>query len=272
MRYAILVLAWSCLIASAQQLKLPERIGSIGVNREPVTWLSPESLVRDLRSDDKAMRQKAMQLVGVNQDFPNEVPHEVDLRYTTFGYDQQVVAVVSIEHSSLQYAAVAILAGRTWNRLAVFECWCKSEGGQLPDLVQVAPVVTGKALVLQLIVRASSGGTGFYEQTEAWFRLRDRKLEPALSFTRRRNECGLSSDPCVYESRWFDGNQLIEGQNTSSNYQQDDVSDIRRQLLGWAVDDNAIKSFTCTPYKWDAVNFKYTPSGPTHPCKYEPPK
>jgi hypothetical protein len=32
------------------------------------------------------------------------------------------------------------------------------------------------------------------------------------------------------------------------------------------------RSFACTPYKWDAVNFKYTLSGPAHPCKYEPPK
>jgi hypothetical protein len=263
-----ILLAWSCLIASAQQKAFPEQIGSIGVNREPITWLSPESVIRDLRSRDKAVRQNAMHLVGVNQDFPNEV----DLRYTTFSYDQQAVAVVSIEHSSFQYAAIAILAGRTWKRLAVFECWCKSEGAPLTDLLQVAPVLTGKALVLQIIVRASSGGTGFYEQTEAWFRLRDRRLEPVLSLIRRRSDCGLSSDPCVYQGRWFDGNQLIEGQDTSSEFQQDDVSDIRRQLLGWAVDDNAIKSFTCTPYKWDAANFKYTPSGPAHPCKYEPPK
>ena len=51
-----------------------------------------------------------------------------------------------------------------------------------------------------------------------------------------------------------------------------DAGKFREQLLGWAVEDNALKSLTCTPYKWDAVNFKYAPSGPAHPCKYEPPK
>jgi hypothetical protein len=55
-------------------------------------------------------------------------------------------------------------------------------------------------------------------------------------------------------------------------FAEDDAGEFREQLLGWAAEDNALKSLTCTPYKWDAVNFKYTPSGPAHHCKYEPPK
>ena len=216
MRIAVSLLAWSCIVASGQQKFFAERIGDLGVKRDPATWSSPESVVHDLRSKDAAVRLKAMRLVGVNEDFfgTGDTPAEIDLRYTTFGFDDQTAAVITVEQSSFQYAAVAVPMTGGWKRLAVFECWCKYEA-PLDDFVHVAPVVSGQSLELQIMVRASGGGTGLYEQTEAWFRPRRGILEPVISFTRRRSQ---------------------------------------------------------SPYKWDAVNFKYTPSGPAHPCKYEPPK
>jgi hypothetical protein len=273
MRITVLLLALLCMTASAQQKFFPEQIGDLGVKRDPATWSSPEAVVHDLRSKDAAVRLKAMRLVGVNEDFfsTGGTPEEIDLRYTTFGFDDQTVAVITVEQSSFQYAAVAIPRAGTWARLGVFECWCKYEA-PLDDFVHVAPVVSGQRLELQIMVRASGGGTGQYEQTEAWFRPRNGILEPVLSFTSRQRSCELPSEPCVYERRWFDGNQLIEGKNPAMKFTEHDAGRFREQLLGWAVEDNALKSLTCTPYKWDAVNFKYTPSGPAHPCKYEPPK
>ncbi len=261
------------MTASAQQKFFPEQIGDLGVKRDPATWSSPEGVVHDLRSKDAAVRLKAMRLVGVNEDFfsTGGTPAEIDLRYTTFGFDDQTVAVIAVEQSSFQYAAVAILSAGTWSRLGVFECWCKYEA-PLDDFVHVAPVVSGERLELQIMVRASGGGTGKYEQTEAWFRPRNGILEPVLSFTSRQRSCELPSEPCTYEHRWFDGNQFIEGKNPAMKFAEHNAGTFRGHLLGWAVEDNALKSLTCTPYKWDAVNFKYMPSGPAHPCKYEPPK
>jgi len=273
MRITVLLLVWSCMTASAQQKFFSERIGDLGVKRDPATWSSPETVVHDLRSKDAAVRLKAMRLVGVNEDFfgTGGTPAEIDLRYTTFGLDDQTVAVITVEQSSFQYAAVAILRAGTWTRLGVFECWCKYEA-PLDDFVHVAPVVLGQRLELQIMVRASGGGTGLYGQTEAWFRPRNGILEPVLSFTSRQRSCELPSEPCTYEHSWFDGNQFIEGKNPAMKFAEDDAGTFREQVLKWAVEDNALKSLTCTPYKWDAANFKYTPSGPAHPCKYEPPK
>jgi hypothetical protein len=272
-RITVLLLAWSCMSASAQQKFFPERIGDLGVKRDPATWSSPEAVVHDLRSDDAAVRLKAMRLVGVNEDFfgTGATPEEIELRYTTFGIDDQIVAVITVEQSSFQYAAVAIPRAGTWTRLGVFECWCKYEA-PLDDFVQVAPVASGQRLELQIMVRASGGGTGQYEQTEAWFRARNGILELVLSFTRRQRSCAPSSETCSYERRWFDGNQFVEGKNPAMKFAQDDAGTLREHLLKWAAEDNTLRSLTCTPYKWDAVNFKYTPSGPAHPCKYEPPK
>src|ERR1019366_3021285 len=152
MRITVLLLAWSCMTASAQQKFFPERIGDLSVKRDPATWSSPEAVVHDLRSKDAAVRLKAMRLVGVNEDFfgTGGTPAEIDLRYTTFGFDDQTAAVIAVEQSSFQYAAVAILRAGTWTRLGVFECWCKYEA-PLDDFVHVKPVISGQRLELQIM-------------------------------------------------------------------------------------------------------------------------
>jgi hypothetical protein len=253
MRYPILLLAWSCLIASAQQNFFPERIGVIGVNREPATWTSPEGLVQDLRSEDAAVRSKAQQLQSVRGE--PDAANEVGLEYFSQGAAGKPVVGVRTNYFSFEYAAVAVPSSGGWKRLAVFECWCKYDNW--PGLVNIgyspdAPGLKLGSLFPVVTVHGVAGGTGEYEQTEALFAIRDESLVNILSFAKRKysNPAGA---PHTNERRWFDGRQLMEDKETST-------------------DTRTIKTTTCTPYKWDAVNFKYTPSGPAHPCKYEPPK
>lgn len=209
---------------------------------------------------------KALELVGVRDNNAADYG-AIDLRYTTFSSGLPAVAVISIDHSSFDHAAVAVLSAGHWKRVAVFECWCKYET-PLEDFVHVTQSY-GDGVQLQIIARASGGGTVLYEQTEAWFGLRNGALKDLLSFVRRKRSC--NGGECDYERRWFDGNQLVEGRSPATEYRTDEDGMFREQLLGWEVPDSAIKSFACTPYKWDAAKFTYAPSGGPHHCKYEPP-
>lgn len=253
MRYPILLLAWSCLIASAQQRGDPlnEDIVQRDMSRVPATWMSPEALVRDLRSEDRAVRTAAQRLQSIVEQ--PDAANEIGLQYFSQGAAGKPLAVVRTWYQGYEYAAVAIPTSDGWKRLAVFECWCKYDNE--PGFVNIgySPNAPGLGSPFAVVtVHAVAGGTGAYEQTEALFALRNESLVNILSFARKKrsNQLGM---PHTNERRWFDGSELIEDKETST-------------------DTRTVKSTTCTPYKWDAVNFKYTPSGPAHPCKYEPPK
>src|ERR1700722_15225931 len=172
MRFLILVLAWSCMVAAAPQQSSWERIGELGVNRTHAAWTSPESLVRDMRSQDKAVRLKALRLIGADANeefFADAGPDEIELRYASLGGGRHKQAIVLVEVSSYAYAAVAVPSLNAWERIAVFECWCKYEGSTfLDDFVRVEYTHHG---IPDLVLRASGGGTGVYEQTEARFAL-----------------------------------------------------------------------------------------------------
>jgi hypothetical protein len=263
MRITVLLVAWSCVIASGQPGNEWERIGDLRINRVHATWKSPESLVADLQSTDRAARLDALRLAGAesNEGYLAEVaPNEVELRYASLDAPQTKQAIVLFESLSYVYAAVAVPSLDGWERIAVFECWCKYEGSTfLDDVVRVEYGHAGA----ELVARASGGGTGIYRQTEARFALRNERLEPLLSFTRRERSCPAGTDSCSYQLRSFVGGELIEAKATFGN----------QVTVDWdLVSLRNSKPPACTPYKWDAVNFKYTPSGPAHPCKYEPPK
>jgi hypothetical protein len=196
MRFPILLLAWSCIVASAQQRSSWERIGELRVNRTHAEWTSPESLVRDLRSQDKAVRLKALRLVGAEELFADVGPDEIELRYASLGEGRAKQAILLVEAISYAYAAIAVPSLKTWERIAVFECWCKYENTLLDDFVRVEYTHHGNP---DLLLRASGGGTGFYEQTEARFALQGGELRKVLSFISRRRECPVGTDTCLYE-------------------------------------------------------------------------
>lgn len=205
MRFPILVLlASSCMAVSARQQSSWERIGELRVNRTHAAWTSPESLVRDLQSQDKTMRLKALRLVGIDANeelFADAGPNEIELRYAFLGEGRSKQAIVLVEASSYAYAAVAVPSLNAWDRIAVFECWCKYEGSTLlDDFVRVEYTYHG---IPDLVLRASGGGTDLYEQTEARFALQGGEQREVLSFISRRRTCPIGTDTCLYEHRWF---------------------------------------------------------------------
>jgi len=260
----LLLLALSSVVASASEQSSWERIGELRLNRTHATWTSPESLVRDLRSQDTAMRLRALQLIGIDasRDFiADAVPDEIELRYASLEGGHSKQAIVLVEASSYAYASVAVPSANAWERIAVFECWCKYEGSTfLDDFVRVEYT---DHFIPDLVLRASGGGTGLYEQTEARFALKGGELRKVLSFISRRRDCPVGTSTCLYEHRWFTSGQLAEAKAKFDS----------ELNLDWNfADAHGFKSITCAAYSWDAASFTYIRSGDAHLCKYEPPK
>lgn len=210
------------------------------------------------------MRLRALHLVGIDASkyfFADAVPAEIELRYASLEGGDSKQAIVLVEAASYAYASVAVPSANAWERITVFECWCKYQGPTLlDDLVRVEYT---DHFIPDLVLRASGGGTGLYEQTVARFALKGGELRKVLSFISRRRDCPVGTSICLYDHRWFTHGQLAEAKARFDS----------ELNLDWNfADAHGFRSITCTAYSWNPASFTYIRSGAAHPCKYEPPK
>jgi hypothetical protein len=296
----ISLLVLVALSAAAQGLKPApaEDFGYLDVRHDHVQWPPPESLARDLRSKNDEVRLKALQLLGFTeqqarvsiwaQTSPTRVigeavitPDQIELEYAALGEDatQQAILAVHTSHNQLTFAAVAVLKPKGWERIAVWDCWCKYEMylGQdaLAQSVQVRPAPEPGPTTpehFELILRASGGGTGIYTQNEGHFRVYHGELRRVMSFVSRSLSCP-SREPCNIEKRWFytttlgsvTGGVLVEGRGKYASVNQPRVDYFVRDL-----ENQRLREVTCSTYRWNEQRFRYEPLAATNPC--EPPK
>jgi hypothetical protein len=178
-----------------------------------VAWPTPETVVRDLRSEERGIRTNALKLLGlpVEQAIHFDGVDQIDLKYVALGEDSEQQAVLCVQRDSLTYAAVVAPHGSGWERIALFECWCKYDtDNALGRFVQIHPTADGRN---ELVVHDSGGGTGLYEQTESHYRVRHADIRRVLSFESRRRSCP-GEGPCEIRVRWFSDKTLVEARGT----------------------------------------------------------
>jgi hypothetical protein len=97
----------------------------------------------------------------------------------------------------------------------------------------------------ELVIHASGGGTGAYEQQEIHFRVHQGALKKVLAFEDRSDDCPpTGANNCDTAQRWLLGNILVQKLQTEPHP----------------------ASTTCTPYEWDEKAFLYKPFGPPTKC------
>ena len=211
-------------------------------------WTSPESLVRDLRSDDDSVRSKALRAFGYPEaEMKDEIPKpdQIELRYSAIGDDATLDAIASVTvHFVRTYTAVAVPKASRWERIGTFFCWCKYEQDPLHSFVDVRRGPDGDWS--ELTLRPSGGGTGEYGRDEAHFRVHNGALRKVMSFVSFRRSCAPTG-PCVIETRLLSGNQLVTS---------------RERFEATSPPQNA----TCTPDEWDEKAFAWKRSGPSTKC------
>jgi hypothetical protein len=211
-------------------------------------WGSPESLVRDLRSDNEDVRSKALLAFGypgaqLNDEIP--APDQLQLRFAPIGEDKTLQAIVVITVGAVMaYAAVAVPESRGWRRIGVFFCWCKYEDNPLQFAQARLSSASGKVWS-ELVVSPSGGGTGEYARDEVHFRVHNGALRKVMSFVSFRRSC--QSELCVVETRTLSGNQVVSS---------------RDQINAKNPPENA----TCASYQWDEKAFIWKQSGPATRC------
>jgi hypothetical protein len=291
-----IVLFFSCAVQAQTTPMFQEDVGYLSARRDKVLWQSPELLVAELRSTDDVTRLKALYLLGLTpkqahhslwaQTSPTRVigekvatPDQIQLTYAALGSDATQQAVIAVEDSEGQmtYAAVVVATRNGWERVAVFDCWCKYEMysglDTLMEFVQLRPAPQHGAVTPQryeLVFRASGGGTGIYTQNEAHYRVLRGTLRRVLSFVSNSRSCPPAEE-CTIEKRWFyptaidgaAGGILVSSRDAFSPNRS--ASDVRMSVR--ELQDRHLHPPKCRTYKWDEQTFKYTPSGTKQTCE-----
>jgi hypothetical protein len=277
--FILLVVASSGAAKVSKSTAQPD-LSDLVIGRDHVKWPSPESLVKNLRSQNEELRSEAFLLLGTPAQADTDVTDtsgisdQVQLRYAALGANNAEHAIVAVSVGNRLYGAVAAQTNGSWTRIANFSCWCKYESGDL--LEQFIQVKDGPGRGSELVLRASGGGTGIYEQTEAHFRYYRGELRLVFSFVSRRRACDPTAPgpyTCQVERRWFypqnfdsiPGGVLVE---THLSFLPGSEAEAQGEIRELELRHS--KNLSCKPYRWNQAKFVYELfSGPT-PCKPTP--
>jgi hypothetical protein len=257
--------------------------GYIEINHKHERWPSPEKLTADLRSSDDAIRLKALLLLGFTEDqayyevwsqtSPTKTlgkrvvtADQVQVTYASLGEDltQDAILELYISQRSDTFVAIAKAAGGVWERIATSDCWCRYEINPLAEFVQLSqsPDFDGtKPPTYELVLRASGGGSGLYQQDEERFRVRDGELRKIMAFSRRSRNCnnGPPGYDCRLELRWF-GPENVEGDIKYVLIEAYGIIPGNAPAAIWSfreLEDRDLKRFSCISFQWDAKRFRY---------------
>ncbi len=276
-----------------------EEFGQLNVRREHVAWPSPETIVRDLHSPNAEVRFKALLSVGVpetlarrpiyNSATPATVvgsevvtPEQIGLRYAALGSDetQQAIVVAQVV-GTYAYAAVATPKQNAWERIAVFSCWCKYDPETVVDTFVSLnrapdPMRSGEVQRYELVLRASGGGTGIYNQHEVHFRFFRSEMKAVMSFVSRVQSSTTGNPPpwhLTIERRWFYPSLPVYLPDGGSGYVAVLVESRGNTALPPTVyftirelQDLYLKGITCRTFQWNQKLFQYDPVAVPNAC------
>jgi len=269
----------------------PIEIEQLYIDRKHADIAAPESIVRDLRSSNEDLRQKALAVVGVPEVLRRKLtyenptsmpvlatvkPEQIELRYAALGSGDLQQAILAIQVGDNGYVAIATPKANGWELVAQSGCWCKYDMTRfLDELVEI--VQAPEPGRFELVLRASGGGSGLSSQNEAHFRLFRGDMKPVISFQSRyanANLHGSGTPPAPVfeiERRWFHTGYegrgtLVEGK---AILKFDSCPPIELSTFEGSVRDlesRHLGVLSCRPYQWNAKAFQYEPAGPSSPC------
>jgi hypothetical protein len=276
---AVLILTAGHSAAATASDQAPKvDIGDLNHGKDHVRWPAPESLVKNLYSDDDQTRLHAIVQITASKEPLSQyfqTPSEVELRYAALGTSQVQQAIVAIAFGPYLFGAVGAKENGVWTRISSFSCWCKYERGDL--LANFVQVEDGPGGGSELVLHANGGGTGIYTQHEARFRYYHGELHLVIAFMSRYQTCNPTLPgpyTCELEQRWFlpnSGGSAVRAVLAKTHYSFSPyrVPEITSQVRGMEL--SYARVFTCQNYDWDLEKFRYTKSEAPHPCKVRPP-
>jgi hypothetical protein len=246
---------------------------------------APQSLSRQLRSDDDRTRASALSAIGVPGQYLQHgrvpMPHSIEVSLVQLSAEDELDALVTIELDQHIVTAILVPDGDNWRRVAtVFVA------DPFADLLNTPSsfVRTERALVNHSRYRAVfhaavSDGHGSITENEVQLRVINRRAQITISFVSRSRDCtapipaaGKRAQPssgCSVLTRWMQPDPadplrqflLVSATGHMTNHEVG-------SLIGAnpIFDDAYLRTFSCQPFVFSDQTGHFEPTGNSVTC------
>ena len=247
---------------------------------------APQSLTRQLRTDDERTRASALSAIGAPSQYMQHghtgLPHSIQLEFAALGPEDELDAILTAEFDHHIVTAILIPDGDNWRRIATILV-----ADPFAD-VSTTPSTfahTSRSLLehdrYRVVFHAeTTDGHGNYTQNEAHLRLINRQAVITTSFVSASRDCtvppptGKQTTPnptagCNVLRRWLQT-------DPAEPYKQFTLVTATGRLsykeatspLGNAEDFDAshLRNFACQPFSFSDVTLHFEPIANSAPC------
>jgi len=245
---------------------------------------APQSLTRQLRTDDERTRAAALSAIGAPGQYLQHghtgLPHSIQLEFAALGPEDELDAILTIELDHHIVTAILIPDGDNWRRIATL-----SVADPFADIATTPStfVHTSRSLLERDRYRAifhaeTVDAHGNYTQNEADLRIINKQAVLTTSFVSASRDCtlpppaGKQANPtagCNVLRRWLQA-------DTAAPYRQFMLVTATGRLsykeatssIGNAEDFDAshLRNFACQPFAFSDATMHFEPTAASAPC------
>lgn len=243
---------------------------------------APQSLTRQLRSDDERTRAAALSAIGAPSQYLQHghigLPHSIQLEFADLGSSDDLDAMLTVELDQHIVTAILLPDGDNWRRIATVFV---SDSFDDPRTTPATFARTSRSLLqqdrYQVVFHAvATDGRGGYTENEAHLRLFNNRAVITMSFTSASRDCSSATekhaDPaggCNVVQRWLQPdpkdpakhfNLVTATGHLSAHEANDPLGNSRSYELAH------LRSFSCQPFLFSDTALRFEPTAASGPC------
>ena len=267
----------------------PQPIAPVSSGMGPIQFVTvnygvpaPQSLTRQLRSDDERTRAAALSAVGVPNQYLQRghvgLPHSIQLEFADLGSTDDLDAMLTVELDQHIVTAILMPDGDNWHRIAtVFVADSFDDPRTTPATFARTSRSEFQHDRYQVVFHAvAADGKGGYTENEAHLRIFNNRAVITISFTSASRDCssatGKHADPtggCNVVQRWLQPDpadpdkhfNLVTATGHLSAHEATDMLGSSR-IYEFAH----LRSFACQPFLFSDTALRFEPTAVSGPC------
>jgi hypothetical protein len=243
---------------------------------------APQSLTRQLRSDDERTRAAALSAIGVPGQYLQRGhtgwPHSIQLEFADLGSSDDLDAMLTVELDQHIVTAILTPDGDNWRRIAtVFVADPFDDPRTTPATFAHTSRSELQKDRYQVIFRAvAADGKGGYTENEAHLRIFNNRAVITMSFTSASRDCssaaGKHADPaggCNIVQRWLQPDPMDPVKHfnlvtATGHLTAHEAADVLANSRPYEFAH--LRSFTCQPFLFSDTALRFEPTAASGAC------
>ena len=247
---------------------------------------APQSLTRQLTSDDERTRQGALTALGAPSQYTARgsvpVPHSIQLEIAPLSSNDDLDALLTVELDHHVVTAILMPQGTEWRRIAtvVFPTAFADPSTTPSTFLRTTRSLLEPTRYRAIFRARETQANGDYSENEAHLRILNGRAIVTSSFVSESKQCsaapgaGKGAQECEFIRRWLQpdlsqpGVRQFAMVTSSGTFSSKDLAG----PLGGSRDFllSRLRSYTCQPFTYSDGAQHYEPTGPVGPCRKTP--